>query len=121
MSGSITPGDLADVRAAVTGHALRSGLTTEDADRFVVAVSEAVANVIVHAGGVGDVTVSTNGECVAEITDHGPGFVVPEHPEPPKPGRVHGRGLWVMRQCVDRVTIISRPFGTQVRLATAAR
>ncbi len=120
VSGSITPDDLVGVRAAMTGYALRSGLSAEDADRFVVAVSEAVANVIVHAGGHGDVIVSTNGECVAEITDHGPGFTVPDDATPPRPGGIHGRGLWLMRQCVDRVTIISRPFGTRVRLATAA-
>jgi anti-sigma regulatory factor (Ser/Thr protein kinase) len=117
MAGAITAGDLAGVRAAAAGHALSSGLTTDDADRFVVAVSEAVTNVIVHAGGIGDVIVSRNGECVAEITDHGPGFVVPDEQTAPKPGGLHGRGLWLMRQCVDRVTIVSRPLGTRVRLA----
>jgi anti-sigma regulatory factor (Ser/Thr protein kinase) len=120
ISGDLSAGDLAQVRAAVTEFVLTHGLTADSATMFVMAVNEAVANVIQHANGHGDVVVFCDGmRCVAEITDTGAGFVDDASEDPVPPEQLGGRGIWLMRRCVDEVAIASVPQGTVVRLATS--
>jgi anti-sigma regulatory factor (Ser/Thr protein kinase) len=115
-SGVLCASDLPVIRNDVAVVAHGAGLDEEDAHRFVLAVSEAASNVILHAGGFGEVSVRiSDGALVAEIVDGGPG-IDDTAPGCPEPGARHGRGLWLMRRCVDRVEVFSRSIGTTVRL-----
>lgn len=119
IDGPLAMGRLVPIRAAVSEYALATGLSPQVASLFVVAVSEALNNVILYAKGQGGLVLSDqDGACVAEIRDRGPGFVEPDDPRLPGPDATHGRGLWLMRRCVDHVTITSRPGATVVRLAS---
>jgi anti-sigma regulatory factor (Ser/Thr protein kinase) len=74
-----------------------------------LAVSEAVANVVVHAypGGTGDVTVFAdveNRELELVVTDDGEGFRTE-----PAPGL--GLGLGLMRQSATAFEVRDRPLG----------
>jgi anti-sigma regulatory factor (Ser/Thr protein kinase) len=115
VNGVFHATDLAVIRARTAAYAARAGLADADVDRFVLAVCEAVTNVIRHAGGTGGLDVFVeDGAIVADIVDEGPGFVDNgREPQLTEPG---GRGLWLMRRCVDAVTIASRPVGTRIRL-----
>ncbi len=118
VHGAFHPTDLARIRAQTTAYAHRQGMSDTDVDRFVLAVSEAVTNVIRHAGGAGrlDVFVA-DGNLVADVADHGSGFIDSDRkPALTEPG---GRGLWLMRRCVDAVTVDTHPTGTTVRLVLA--
>jgi anti-sigma regulatory factor (Ser/Thr protein kinase) len=120
ISGDLSAADLAQVRADVTDFVLARGLSADSATMFVMAVNEAVANVIQHAAGHGDVVVFCDDSyCVAEIRDSGAGFVDSASEGPMSPEQVGGRGIWLMRRCVDQLTITSVPQGTVVRLATS--
>jgi len=119
-SGPFQPADLAPVRRAAEEMALRSGLAEPHADRFVLALSEALTNVISHAGRAGEVRVYVDGDqLVAEITDHGDGLDTTPVDDPPANHATHGRGLWLMRRCVDRVEIFRQDVGTRIRLVMA--
>jgi anti-sigma regulatory factor (Ser/Thr protein kinase) len=116
-SGALHATDLPVIRGDVAVVAHGAGLDEDDTDAFVLAVSEAAGNVIRHAGGVADVTVRVrDGALIAEIADEGPGFDAAEPVGRPSPRAGHGRGLWLMRRCVDRVEVFRRTVGTTVRL-----
>lgn len=111
------------VMRRVLGDTLRRlGVHEESVDDIVLAVTEACTNVIKHAGrqarGYAVVTSVGMGGCQVEVADEGTG-VTGETPEPAvAEGRrlppvtqlpESGRGLAVMRACVDNVTLDSRP------------
>lgn len=82
-----------------------------------VAVSEACANVVLHAAGVDEysanLTVDPEG-CQVEIVDHGPGF----DGEPPEADLEdeHGRGLALIDSLVDELEFVCDEAATRVRL-----
>jgi serine/threonine-protein kinase RsbW len=107
----------------VLGDTLRRlGVHEESVDDIVLAVTEACTNVIRHAGrqarGYAVVTSVGAAGCQVEVADEGAG-VTGETPEPavaegrrlPSVAQLaeSGRGLAVMRACVDNVTLDSRP------------
>jgi serine/threonine-protein kinase RsbW len=104
----------------VLGDTLRRlGVDEESVYDILLAATEACSNVIRHGGrqARGYTVVTSVGAvgCQVEVTDEGAGLVarepVVQAPEPP--GVAHlpesGRGLAVMRACVDHVSLDSRP------------
>lgn len=106
-----------------------AGLTTEQRDNLAVAVAEALSNAAVHgnqlhpARSVRVMVVVTPNECVVvEVSDLGPGFDSNQVHDPTHPARVlmpGGRGIFLMRQLVDRVEY-NEP-GNRVRLTVERR
>jgi serine/threonine-protein kinase RsbW len=125
------------VMRQVLGDTLRGADVDEDsiAD-ILLAATEACSNVVLHAGpSVRAYTVALTVEgaiCQVEVTDVGRGLLVP----PVSPRRAasrdtvasagalaeSGRGLSIMRACMDEVTLRSAPGrGTRVVLGKRVR
>jgi serine/threonine-protein kinase RsbW len=108
-------GLLAAIRADTRTWLDALDLAPETVDDLVLAVNEAVANVVDHAYGSGsgpvDLHFRTDGRTVClDITDHGVW-------RPPVPGgNGRGHGVRVMRGVVDSVSIEHDERGTRVRL-----
>jgi anti-sigma regulatory factor (Ser/Thr protein kinase) len=102
------PGEIAPVRAAVHELAERAGYA-ERAHDLALAIDELIANAQEH--GAAPIRVVAEGDpgqgVHVEVCDAGSGFdwaeAVREHP--PLPDSRRGRGLWIVRQLVDRVTV----------------
>ena len=125
------------VMRRVLGDTLRGlGVDTESVDDILLAATEACTNVLTHGGQqTGGYTVLTRlgaVGCQVEVTDEGvglPGTLAPalagSAPPDPAPELIpvaqlaeSGRGLAVMRACVDDVTLDSRPgHGTVVTMS----
>jgi len=105
------------VRLAVRGIALRNGFADRAAD-LMLALDEVIANAQEHGRPPIEVTAWVDGRLVVEVADVGPGFdrgrVWRSHPPPPLGHR--GRGLWIIRQLTDLVSIRSDEGGTTVRM-----
>lgn len=113
--------DLAEVRQRVTASAQRVGLDADRAAEFTIAVNEAMINAIQHAGGSADVTITTTGRTITvEIRDRGPGLSSGIERELPPSDQPGGRGLWLIRQLCDQVTVHTSPVGTLIRMTTTA-
>jgi len=112
------PGAASDARRAV--HAVAAGRVTDGYD-VALAVSEAVANVVIHAyrdrepdAGPGCVHVTVtihSDELLVAVADEGKGMA----PRPDSPGA--GLGLPIIAALADRVDIQQRPSGTRLLLA----
>jgi anti-sigma regulatory factor (Ser/Thr protein kinase) len=102
------PGEIAPVRAAVHQLAERAGYA-ERAHDLALAIDELIANAQEHgAAPIRVVAMAAEAEGVhVEVFDSGSGFdwgeTVRDHP--PRPDSRRGRGLWIVRQLVDRVTV----------------
>jgi serine/threonine-protein kinase RsbW len=115
------------VMRRVLGDTLRGlGVDEESVYDLLLAATEACTNVLLHSGrevrGYAVVTSLGAVGCQVEVADEGIGAVLPE-PERPEPETLvtqlpeSGRGLAVMRACVDNVTLDSSPGrGTVVTL-----
>ena len=113
----------------VLSESRRAGLSTEQRDNLAVAVAEALSNAAVHgnqlhpARSVRVMVLVTPKECVVvEVTDFGPGFDSTQVGDPTHPARVlmpGGRGIFLMRQLVDRVEY--NEAGNRVRLTVERR
>ena len=121
------------VMRRVLGDTLRGlGVDEESVYDILLAATEACTNVLRHGGrdGPGYVVVTSVGAvgCQVEVADEGVGAVFPE-PGPREPAAAaiaqlpeSGRGLAVMRACVDHVTLDSSPGrGTVVTLRKQLR
>lgn len=111
------PGEIAEVRTALRGMAQRAGFADRAGD-LVLALDEVIANAQEHGRPPIGVRAWVDGRLVVEVSDVGPGFdrarVWSTHPPPPLGRR--GRGLWIIRQLTDLVTIRSDEGGTTVRI-----
>jgi len=100
------PGEIAPVRAAVHDLAERAGFA-DRADDLALAVNELIANAQEHGATPIYLVADADTGVHIEVTDAGGGFdwseAVEEHP--PRPHARRGRGLWIVRQLVDRVTV----------------
>ena len=102
------PGEIASVRAAVHDLAERAGYS-ERADDLALAIDELIANAQEHGAAPIHVVADADEDSGVhvQVTDAGSGFdwteAVREHP--PRPDSRRGRGLWIVRQLVDRVTV----------------
>lgn len=111
------PAEIGAVRASVRAIAVKSGFA-DRANDLVLALDELLANAQEHGRPPVDVTAWSDGRLVVEVSDAGDGLnasaVWKSHP--PKPYGTRGRGLWIVRQLCDVVTITSPGEGTRVRL-----
>jgi serine/threonine-protein kinase RsbW len=85
-----------------------------------LALTEAVTNVLDHAGGTEEyeVVAGIHGDrCTIEVIDRGVGFEPePDRPEPHQEAE-EGRGLLLMKAVADRVEVVRAPtVGTIVRI-----
>ena len=86
-------------------------------DDLRLAVTEACANVVVHAAGVDDYSVHLTvdeGGCEVEVVDLGPGFA-PDHPTAGV-DEEDGRGLTLIRTLVDDLEFAREDTAMRVRL-----
>ena len=100
----------------------RLGVTTDCQGDVALALTEACANVVQHAGGESDYEVLIEfcgGTCHIRILDKGRGIDVRDsnRTEMSSLDRDSGRGIVLMRLMVDRIAFESRPEdGTVVHL-----
>ncbi|WP_432837293.1 ATP-binding protein [Dactylosporangium sp. CA-092794] len=110
------------VRHAVSRGAERAGLSGQRLEDFVLAVNEIVTNAVRHAGGGGRLRLwLASGVVLCEVTDKGAG-IPPERLDGealPPSYAISGRGLWLARHLVDKVSVDSSDAGTVVTLSTA--
>ena len=110
----------------VLGDTLRGiGADEDSVGDILLAATEACSNVVLHAGpSVRAYTVALTVEgpaCRVEVTDVGRGLraAPSRRTRPERPGVLaeSGRGLGIMRACMDDVTLLSAPGrGTRVVL-----
>lgn len=108
---------LATARRRLAGCLAQAGLRDARAEDFLLAVHEVMCNAIQHGGGSGHVLLYCDGSMLrCEVTDHGPGLSHDKIPRTlPDPGTC-GRGLWLVRELTDSVTISANGHGTIVTL-----
>lgn len=110
-------GDLVSIRSLVMRRAVQLGMSRSKAEDLLIAVHEATANSVRHAGGRGTLRVWRFGESlVCEIRDSG------QIPDPmvgrvrPTPEMRGGFGLWMTNQLADLVQVRSSSDGSIVRI-----
>ncbi len=113
------------VRHLATATLRELGVRRESIDDIALAVTEACANIVQHAGSAGDfeVRVSVEGEwCRIEVVDGGTGFDPVQAAAALEVERgdgadlTHGRGLGLMRVLVDELHFEPGESGTTVVL-----
>jgi serine/threonine-protein kinase RsbW len=98
------------------------GVTPDTRSDIALALTEACANVVLHAGAGEDyvVTAATrDGRCIIEVVDNGqqasPAARVPAPRTPAAMFDEHGRGLQIIDAVVDDLTLTANPrTGTKV-------
>ncbi|WP_188197553.1 ATP-binding protein [Nonomuraea sp. SYSU D8015] len=110
--------NLGSLRDLVRIHAIRSGLTSERADELVLAVNEAVTNVLDHGGKEGTVTVRSRGDGITVEVADAAGLLTGDHLAAAEvdPTRSHGFGLWVIQHLCDEVTLEQTHRGSLLTL-----
>lgn len=104
---------LATVRQLIRRWVTANGGTDDDCAAFAIAVSEACANAVEHAYGPGDATIEVraalaDGEASVTVRDRG-------YWREPRSGD-RGRGIQMMREFMDEVSIDTGDEGTTVEL-----
>ncbi|WP_346111288.1 ATP-binding protein [Nonomuraea maheshkhaliensis] len=110
--------DLALIRDLVGMHARHCGLPGHRLEDLVLAVNEAVTNVLDHGGGAGTVTARQAGDRIAvEVLDRAGGLT---HDHLARatvdPTATQGYGLWVIQHLCDEVTLRQTDRGSLLTL-----
>jgi serine/threonine-protein kinase RsbW len=110
----------------MAAQALRAfGVHSSDVDDVQLAITEACANVIDHAGDTDtyDVQVELAADrCAITVVDQGGGFDAANVPDRPAEESEEGRGLALMRALVDNVAFRNEPMaGTVVHMVKSLR
>ncbi len=109
--------NLAPLREVVRVRGRRAGLPAHRVVDLVLAVGEATANTVRHAGGTGTLRIwQDDTEIVCEVSDPGHMADVRAGELPPAAGTRGGQGLWIIHQACDRVEVSSGDAGTVVRM-----
>ena len=112
------PGQLVTARRLIRRWAEANNASDDDCAAFAIAVSEACANSIEHAYGPGEATIDLHASLVdgvAEVTIRDRG-----HWREPRGGN-RGRGIPIMREFMDDVSIEGSERGTTVNLRRRLR
>jgi anti-sigma regulatory factor (Ser/Thr protein kinase) len=112
------------LREAVTGYARACGLSEFATADLVLVAHELATNVVRHGGGEGQMRLWAAGSTACcQVSDNGPGL-----PDPTEAGRTAvpataptGRGLWLIRQLTDEMSIDSGPDGTTITVCVTAK
>ncbi|MEV4183019.1 ATP-binding protein [Streptosporangium canum] len=109
--------DLTALRQRLLRHAADAGMRGERLDDLLLAVNEAVINVLEHGGGKGTLSIWHNDACITvEVVDN-MGDLAPRDIPPERPtGTVRGFGLWLMSQLCDEFSIHQVAGESRVRL-----
>lgn len=115
----LPPVDPAPARVFVIDRAAAAGVGDERAKDLALAVTEVLTNAAKHGTGARSLrTWVANGQLVCQIDDDGHDTPDPlAGYRPPSAEQETGRGLWIARQMVDLLRIVSGPIGTSVRLS----
>jgi serine/threonine-protein kinase RsbW len=107
-----------NVRKELIAFARQHGVASSDLDTLLIAVGEALANAVEHAGSHHDVEVQCridDREIVATVIDGGRGVtrggadgIIAPLPEPMAEG---GRGIPIMQRCTDMFSMRALPGG----------
>jgi anti-sigma regulatory factor (Ser/Thr protein kinase) len=109
--------NLASLREIVRARARRAGLAPHRVVDLVLAVGEATANTVRHAGGAGTLRIwQDETEIVCEVSDGGHMENTHAGRRPPAAGTRGGQGLWIIHQACDRVEVTSGDTGTVLRM-----
>ncbi|MGW0805923.1 ATP-binding protein [Nonomuraea sp. NPDC002799] len=115
--------DLALIRDLIRIHGTHSGLHGSRLDSWVLAVNEAVTNVLDHAGATGQVVARSVGDTITvEVVDTA-GRLTPGHLRAARvdPTASHGFGLWVIQQVCDAVHVEQSGRGSRLSLRMRRR
>ena len=102
------------VRQGVADFARTHGVVDDDLGHFLMALGEALANAIEHAGAAEPIAIEVRvakDRIVATIQDRGIGFPseMSARPDLPEASAERGRGLPIMRRCADIFAVRSIP------------
>lgn len=105
-------------RCAITSFA-KARLSGRDLTDFEGAIGEVLANAVEHGGGteIGVECYLDAERVVAEIQDHGAGFLPPPAIRVPTGGAPRGYGLFIMHRLLDEVEYLDN--GCRLRLVKA--
>ena len=110
------------LRSAVAAHGAELGLSDHRVADLVLVAQELAANAVRH-GGVSPTAPGRlrlwreDGRVMCEVTDAGPGIADPNAGRQRAPLAANaGRGLWIVRQLADDVTIASSPDRVTVQV-----
>ncbi|SEH03121.1 Anti-sigma regulatory factor (Ser/Thr protein kinase) [Nonomuraea solani] len=120
MTWSFTRADARHLRRSLATHVAGRGLSGVRCAEFVLAVHEGVMNVVEHGGGAGRVRLWRARHLLCcEISDGGPGIPTQclDRAGMPGPDGECGRGLWLMDQLTDTVTVTSGLQGTVIQIS----
>jgi anti-sigma regulatory factor (Ser/Thr protein kinase) len=109
------------LRSAVAAHASELGLTPHRVADLVLATQELAANAVRHGGAVGAAPARLrlwreDNRLVCQVSDGGPGMADPDGAGRHRAdiGASAGRGLWIVREIMDTVDIVTRADGVTV-------
>jgi anti-sigma regulatory factor (Ser/Thr protein kinase) len=109
--------DLSPLRRLVRTRARAAGLAPHRVVDLVLAVGEATANTVRHAGGAGILRIwQDETEIVCEVSDAGRMHDPRAGQLPPPAGTRGGQGLWIIHQACDQMELHSSEAGTVVRM-----
>ncbi|MEP7765894.1 sensor histidine kinase [Sanguibacter sp. 25GB23B1] len=115
----VARGALAAVRALVSEHGRRAGLSANQVDDLRLALTEVAANSLDHGGGDGVLRAwRESGSLVFEVRDGGQITDLLAGRTTPRREQARGRGLWLVNQLCDLMQIRSTENGTVVRVHT---
>ncbi|MEV0822302.1 ATP-binding protein [Nonomuraea rubra] len=110
--------DLGLIRDLVRLHGRHSGLPDRRLEDLVLAVNEAVTNVLDHGGKAGLVTArAARGQIVVDVLDFG-GLLTHDHLAAAELDRTatHGYGLWMIQHLCDEVALERSERGSLLSL-----
>jgi anti-sigma regulatory factor (Ser/Thr protein kinase) len=123
MDETFHAGSLFTLRTTVASRAAGLGLSEQPLADFVLVAHELAANAVRHGGATertpARLRLWREGDRIlCQVEDRGPGFGDPEGAgrRLAPAGALDGRGLWIVRQIVDRLDIASGPAGARVRV-----
>ncbi|BCJ76954.1 hypothetical protein CS0771_64980 [Catellatospora sp. IY07-71] len=109
--------DLAGVRVLIRDRAVAAGLPIGRAELLMLAVSELMSNTLEHTGGGGVVRLwAEAGVLVCEVEDHQPAGSRPVRRVMPAADAPRGRGLALVEQVCDTVSVARGGAVVQLRM-----